>query len=240
MDFTKFKESYFYRSGLVRYDIVNYRCTTPDVSSRVRESVSPIYSTTPILPPSSKNPNVTEYTILPHNQIAVMHLLDAIRLNLTDPIENAKWLSSDFRNLLKEQWIEISDICESIVHKNKKKSNDFRMIRSALIVTGPGVTVNPHRHNCPQVFTLCYKLSQRENNTEPSYLKIGDDLSNKIYFPEEDKIVFAIRNDPYHEVQSSEWRFWWINDFSDYFDIPEDLPFVHWNNPLLDNKNISP
>jgi hypothetical protein len=239
MDFKKFKESYFYRSGLVRYDIVKHTCTTPYIGHPVWISNSPIYSTTPMSAPSSKNVDITEYTILPHNQIAVMHLLDAIRLNLTDPIENTNWLSSDFRKLIKSQWIEISDICESIVSKNKKESNNFKMIRSALIITGPGTKVNPHRHNCPQVLTLCYKLSQRDNDMEPSHLKIGDNLTHKINFPDEDKLVFSIKNDPLHEVSSSEWRFWWINDFSDYFDIPENLSFHYWNDPSLDNKNLN-
>lgn len=239
MDFTKFKESYFYRSGLVRYDIVNHRCTTPPIGSPVWEFNSPIFSTTPMLAPSSKNPELMEYTILPHNQIAIMHLLDAIRLNLTDPIENDKWISPEFRNLIKTQWTEISDICESIVSKNKKESNDFKMIRSALIITGPGVKVNPHRHNCPQILTFCYKLSPRDNAVDPSVLKIGDDLSHRLYFPDEERTVFSIKNDPYHEVNSSEWRFWWVNDFSDYFDVPENLPFYHWSDPLLDNNNLT-
>ena len=239
MDFTKFKESYFYRSGLVRYDIVNHRIITPTSKNPEWERYSPIFRTSPMMTPSSKNLDIQEYTI-PHNQIGVIHLLDAIRLNLHDPNENINWLSPDFRAMIKSQWIEVSDVCESIISKYKKESNSFELIRSALIITGPGVKINPHKHACKQVVTLCYKLSDQEDNMEPSHMKIGADLSNIINFPDGDKIIFSIKNDPQHEVISSEWRFWWVNDFSDCFDLPENLPFIYWDNPLLDNKNISP
>jgi len=240
MDFKKFKQSYFYRSGLVRYDIVNNRCTNPSNGNPEWEHISPIFRTSPMVTPSSKNPDLQEYTIVPHNQIGVMHLLDAIRLNLSDPAQNANWLSSDFREIIKSQWIEVTDVCESIVSKYKKESNNFELIRSALIITGPGVRLNPHRHACPQVSTLCYKLSNREDNIEPSQLLTGDELSYKINIPDDDKIIFSIKNDPLHDVISNEWRFWWVNEFSECFDLPENLPFKYWDHPFLDNKNLSP
>jgi len=231
MNFTEFKESHFFYAGRGRYNVINHSFNLEDFAMFDSYSLRML---------SSKDPTLYHFGTPWHKRITTMHLIHALEMRTVDTTES-NWMPEDFRELIKHQWIEVSDILNSILDKeqlgNPNKKN--RILHSKLLITEPGVPIMQHVHDCPQTLTVCYKLSEDKlNSTEPSHFKMGKDMLKNSYFPDSDKFIFTMVDDPPHQVHSNEWRFWWFNDFSDYFELPKDLPFYYWNDPLLDNNNL--
>ena len=231
MNFTEFKESHFFYAGRGRYNI--------EYNDFGFETFA-MFDSYPLRMLSSRDPVITQYIPPWHKRITIVHLIHALEMVTTD--RNGKdWIPEEFRQVIKNQWIEVSDILHSIVDKKQLEGSnkDFRIMHSKLLITEPGFPIGQHIHQCPQTLTVCYRLSENKlKSAEPSHFKMGKDMLQNSYFPDADKFIFTMIDDPYHEVNSNEWRFWWFNDFSDYFDLPEGLPMHYWKDPLLDNNNL--
>jgi hypothetical protein len=240
MNFTAFEKSNFFYTGCGRYNLVNHNFLIHDGLAMFD------YHQFNIL--SSKNPTIDKID-MPRSRICIMHLSHALSINsppvdgavsFDDDNKNRIWLPDEFRELLINQWIEVVDIIDSIVdNKRLENSNkEFKMLHSKLIITKPGIVVDPHYHACPQTLTICYSFNEDKiESAEPSNFKMGWDSKHKIDLPNTDKFLFTMIDNPPHALYTNEWKFWWTVDFSDYFDVPEGLPFHYWNEPLLNRNN---
>jgi hypothetical protein len=211
-----------------------------------------MFDTQPIYPPGT--PEYNDVVVLPpdgHKNFVVMHISTALQIEYGKFDDDKIWLPDGFRETIFEQWREVSTMINNIVKNNNSDPTKEKVgiLHSKLLISVPGVNILPHVHQCKQAVAICYKYDDcKIESDEKSHFKMGgsyriEELNRphnwkkKIYFPDVDKFYFSFRNDPVHEVQSNEWRFWWFTDFSTYVDIP-NLPFYYWDDPYLDNDNL--
>jgi hypothetical protein len=233
MDFTTFKESKFYQAGIHRYHTTDHTLV---------KAPYPMFDNYPLRALSSKDPDLYQYDMFWHRTHTVMHLIHALEMNFGPNLgqDQINWLPSEFKDVLKKQWIETNDIVNSILDKKHAEGNrDFRVLHGKFQTAPPGIDLPQHIHQCAQTMSCCYTFKEDKiESAEPSNFKMGKDMSRIINIPDADKLIFKLVDDPFHQVHSNEWRFWWFTDFSDHFDIPEGLPFHYWNDPFLDNNNL--
>ena len=231
MNFKEFRESYFYKVGRSRFDYKNQKYIP---------WFFPMYDTMPIPQLSSTTTLYEEYIPPPHGNVTVMPLLRALELQPVS-IDEPPFIPKDFKEDIIRQWREVTDINQKITKEHNEAHPDrpIRLTHSMLLITEPGQPVYKHTHQCKQTLTMAYRYNDDNlPEAEPSYFALGDDLSKKAYFPDSDRFIFTMVNDPPHENRSREWIFFWFNDYDDYFEMPTDLPFTYMENKYLDGNNL--
>lgn len=225
MNFDKFENSNFFKSAKIRIDPITLEQTINYLPAfDFKASDCPV--------------KIDTVNSVEKNDDFCTDFHSAIKMTLPN---SEVWITEDCRDELYRQLTEVQSLIKYVLNdvNNRKNNNPIQIFRSRLVITNSGLTVHRHHHHAPMTITFCYKF---DNNSvignEPSHLILGP-YNNivKAYVPNSDKFYFVMKNSPVHGTKTNEWRFWWINDFTELFDIPE-LPFPKWDHPYLDNINL--
>ena len=197
MDFEQFKNSKFATLAQLRFDYVNGVVNQRDFYIIDTREIEAITDTYL----NTRIPTLA-------NQITLGHLRRI--LEIKDDI-----MPTEFRDMICQQWIETS----SIIKRITKKFAD----NAYLIITRPGMSLPEHDHYHKQILTFCYSFDEQKLTEGTSHLTVN---GKQINFPEDKKVCFSMRDQAKHGVYSTEWRFFWINDFDEYLEFPADIDFT--------------
>ena len=243
MDFKKFRESYFFKVGQSRFSILA-RQVLPDHFC--------MYETSSIQAPDSSDPLIPDYVPPLHKRITPFHLKLALGLQGAKQTERGmmtfiehefEFIPPEFKEVIIKQYIEVTDIMNRIMKEHNDKVTDptkkLRMNVGKLLVSEPGMPIGQHVHDVKSTVTVVYRFDDDMlKDEDPTHFLMGKRFQTKIYLPDTDRVIFKMTDDPPHHVHSNRWTFWWFNDFTEYVDLPEGLPFTYWEDPALDNKNL--
>lgn len=126
--------------------------------------------------------------------------------------ENPEGLNDE----LLKQWKEVYSIIKNM---GKFTYSNF------LLIQPPGTRLLEHKHatNCAQTLTFCYTFIEEQiTSGETSYLHLGESR-RKVQLPDNHKTYFSIYNNDSHGGYSNQWRFYWVNDFTEKFTIQTEL-----------------
>jgi hypothetical protein len=226
MNFNLFENSNFFKSAKLRTNPVSLEQRTHYISAfewRASDCIAKIDTV-----------NSQEYL-----DDLYFDFQSAIKMTLPNP---EVWIPEEFRTELYRQYAEVRGLIKYTLdyyNNNPANHKEIKIIRSRLIMGAPGLNIHRHHHDCPMTITFCYKFDENSiSSGDSSHLILGPyNNTIKVYVPNNDKFCFVMKNSPMHGAVSNEWRFWWISDLTELFDIPE-LPFPKWENKYLDNNNF--
>jgi hypothetical protein len=226
MNFNLFENSNFFKSAKLRIDPVNFEQSINYLPAFDWAASDCLVKIDPI----NKIERLDYFYIDFHS---------AIKMTLPNP---EVWIPEEFRTELYRQLTEVRGLIKYTLdyyNNNPAKDKEIKIIRSRLIMSAPGLNIHRHHHDSPMTITFCYKFDENSITSDDSSHLILGPYNNtiKAYLPNNNKFYFVMKNSPMHSAVLNEWRFWWISDFTELFDIPE-LPFPKWENKYLDNNNF--
>lgn len=237
MNFDEFKSSSFYKLGTIRYNCLD------DTVMEYSPNRPPTYNIT--------EQNFDNFDLLKSNSYylpenGIFSIATLYRALESKPIivDKPKFIPTEFRDLLIEQWSEVNSIIQSMM---KSYVGESKIIKGFLLISEPGLSVKLHDHaKTSQTITFCYRLSINQNSdSEKSYIEVAHNnyksigKSVKVYYPDSDKIMFSLKGDPLHGSVSNEWRFFWAYDFDGLVPVPTDTDFETLESPYFVNDELA-
>jgi hypothetical protein len=169
-----------------------------------------------------------------HRYITVLNLQHALKIEYYDE-PNRKFLPEPWLSLIREQFQLVTTYLDQIQLINPTAT----LVDSYLLIAEPGYTIHMHRHHVPQTVTFCWTKQEQYLTSGPkSRFLMGFHNRRPIELPAHEWFYFQMRDDPPHEVQSNEWRFFWFNDFDAYTTIPDNIDILEWRHDLLLGGNL--
>jgi len=225
MDFNLLKNSDFFKTGLCRFNF--------STQEFMQSAGFCLYETTEQRYFRTGTTQVKNNYPL-HRYITVLNLQHALKIEYRDEPDR-KFLPEPWLSLIREQFQTVTAYLDQVQQQNPT----VKLIDSYLLIAEPGSQIHMHRHLLPQTLTFCWTALEYSDTTWPSSrLLMGYHSRRPIELPKQEWFYFLMRDDPPHEVQSNEWRFFWFNDFDAYITIPDGIDIPEWRHDLLLGRNL--
>jgi hypothetical protein len=226
-DFENFRNSVFYQMGLIRLEVSN-------LSHFDAQGGTCIYDFMHV-------PTIDEvengFQTIGSKQSYLVPVVRMLGMKVDDTQIS---LPESIKKEIIKQYKEVAEAMEIVKQQYfEKNGKQLPIRRQAFLICPPGGWAPIHGHHCTHSVTFVYTYPQGKiEGDEESCLKMGYDLRHTLPFPKENKLLFSFKDNPFHSNVNNEWRFFWINDFDDYFELPKDLNYYYWIDKYHDKNNL--
>lgn len=197
LDFKLLKQSDFYKKGsyFIKYDPESYSLKLS--KARYFNALTDMHGKNNIS-------EIKQYGLANEKHLVLPSLYHLLKTSTLD---------ENFRNLIFDQWLEVASVLD--------KFNLPHIASMVYIGEGKNAFSKNHKHApyVKQTITFMYNFGV---NSDLSYVGVED---KKYYFPKNnEKLILSMKDNPTHcASMEGGWSFIWINDFTNYIDIPESV-----------------
>jgi hypothetical protein len=219
VNFTKFKDSGFFKMGCDRYNVTN---------GLYERGAACKFDTSDITSPRSSAAFESQiFGMGIHNVVSPEHEKTYVNVRLPPmahlkrvlEVRHDEFLSEDIRAEIIRQWSEVNTLLDIV-----KPSKDT-IVESIMAVQRPGAYIPNHNHtNVVTTLTFCYCFGDSLTNDIDAIRVAPYELPNNhitYNYPNVDKFYLIMDTNNYHDSSSSKWRFFWINDFFEPITVPK-------------------